>query len=583
MAFSALLCAVFLLVLFQPYCEGFDFTFESNLSTSMAAKDARESCAVLRCSEKLATRLSTSDEQRKVRALFTYRKQAHLGLATGKWELIASVTTSSPAQNQVSDGLTVNGKLLEKEANLTLELFKDRDCRFTEFACFAELEDSEGRKSVKRSLAGNDVVSESFDNFKFEAARLPTVGVASPAGKQPESPGVMPQLVTSLNLKLDLMQSTLADSLRVLENRLEDKVSSLQASVSDKMIELKSNVGDKVRESESKVFDKITQLENRLEDKLALLDTRSSAVPIRGAGSSENSVNAKINKDIAYHLAALGNSVRVIEENFTYIGDVMSKVEEVAGQCTTSPAGEKKGSGNSASEVTSLKSLTQHLITRFNAFRDSYAGGALVEVDDYFDPLGTGKKEWKLVFRGTPYINVKIYPAYKHGTGIPREVEKGCKQFNSSLPCGNHYRNHLALANWAGIYEVLFAIYKNDRVVKYVIFNARNSAYTDWFAASRVLASSWDDLTAKPHNIFSIEGETSPTYLRRFFMNFDYNNGCDGFRGWFYAADALPGGCASDKTLAHPKFLFASGKTFAVWTSPQAELADAIGVFLKYE
>ena len=144
-----------------------------------------------------------------------------------------------------------------------------------------------------------------------------------------------------------------------------------------------------------------------------------------------------------------------------------------------------------------------------NTFTEAYAGGALAPVDEVFDPLGTGKKEWRLAFRGTAYNNVQVYPAYVHGTGIPVEVEKGCKQFNDSLRCVNHYRSRDALDNWARVAEVLFAIYKDNELVKKVIFNGKGSTYTNWFTADRVIHSSWVDLTTRPHNYFSLAGDRS--------------------------------------------------------------------------
>ncbi|GFO26627.1 hypothetical protein PoB_005313200 [Plakobranchus ocellatus] len=96
-------------------------------------------------------------------------------------------------------------------------------------------------------------------------------------------------------------------------------------------------------------------------------------------------------------------------------------------------------------------------------------------VDEYFDFSGTGKKEWRLAFKAVAYNNVPLYPAYIHGTGIPLEVEDGCKQFNYSLPCVNHYRNKDALENWQNVDRVLFAVYVKDKMVKWIIFDARVS------------------------------------------------------------------------------------------------------------
>ncbi|RUS77939.1 hypothetical protein EGW08_014313 [Elysia chlorotica] len=111
-------------------------------------------------------------------------------------------------------------------------------------------------------------------------------------------------------------------------------------------------------------------------------------------------------------------------------------------------------------------------VKRVSTTTDKLSGAVVslgVKADEYFDPLGTGKKEWRLVFRATAYNNVPVYPAYIHGSGIPTQVELGCKQFNHSLPCMNHYRNRQAIDNWANVDEVLFAVYVKDEMVKYII------------------------------------------------------------------------------------------------------------------
>ncbi|GFR59241.1 hypothetical protein ElyMa_001789300 [Elysia marginata] len=200
----------------------------------------------------------------------------------------------------------------------------------------------------------------------------------------------------------------------------------------------------------------------------------------------------------------------------------------------------------------------------------------------YFDVLGTGKKDWRLVFRGTAHNNVQVYPAYLHGTGIPADVEEGCMQFNPSLPCTNHYRNADALDNWANVDKVLLVLYVNGQKVKHIMFNGVGSTNINWFAGGKLIESSWSDLKTTRHNIFSIQGDGRARLLRRFYINHRYG-GCNNDKGWFVAADAVPGACHWEKKEAAPAFLYAKGDTLAWWKfSDQVANADVMGIFVKY-
>ncbi|RUS89592.1 hypothetical protein EGW08_002610 [Elysia chlorotica] len=271
--------------------------------------------------------------------------------------------------------------------------------------------------------------------------------------------------------------------------------------------------------------------------------------------------------------------------NLSSYDESLAKVETIVDKWTVATTAEDATLTGLVSGVSSLYNLTLNLVSQITTLTNSYAGGALVPVEEFSDPFGIGKKEWKLVFRGTAYNNVEVYPAYLYGTGIPIEVEEGCKQFTRSLPCVNHYRNGEAFDNWVGIDEVLFAIYKDGQMVQNVLFNGKGSTYTNWFSANRVISSSWNDLTSQPHNFFSIEGylHTSAGETRRFHINRDYDRGCDGFQGWFTVKDTVINGCAAENTVAMPMFQYAAAKTFAAWNGENVDRADAIGIFLKYE
>ena len=59
------------------------------------------------------------------------------------------------------------------------------------------------------------------------------------------------------------------------------------------------------------------------------------------------------------------------------------------------------------------------------------------------------------------------------------------------------------------ILQVLFSVYKNGSEVNRIIFNGTGSTNLDWFAPSRVLSSTWTDLTAgQSYRYFSVYGHT---------------------------------------------------------------------------
>ncbi|GFO46697.1 collagen alpha-4(vi) chain [Plakobranchus ocellatus] len=592
----------------------FDFTLEHSVSVPSDDSNARQPCGVLQCNETLS-KASTdqSSSSRQLRSLTVYKKVTTGN--TGRWEKLASITSDHTSESKMSNGARIFGEITSHHAHLTLDLVDAHDCQSGQFSCAVSMEDSQGRISVKNSLVGKGVDPDSSEDLDFGNTK-DSLGHVKKRDEQASSAETSPRLMTSFQTKLDWIESQLENAMRNLENRLEDKVGDLKTAVIDRIDRVENYIENDLDKTESRT----DKLENRLEDKLEQLDTRVTETLLLTKAITYNNDNTNnylatkidglenrlkddlsqlgscvtgiIKKDendkdtgerLFQQLATVVSTVQSIEKNISCPGDQRDQAKVDAGQSALTLSAENTKLSQLVTSVASLNDLTQHLVTRVQTFSNSYAGGTLVPVDEFSDPLGSGKKEWRLVFRGTAYNNVALYPAYMHGTGIPLEVEQGCKQFNKSLPCVNHYRNQDAVDNWVKIDEVLFAIYKDDKIVKRVVFNGRGSTYTNWFHVGRVILSSWDDLTTQPHNIFSIVGETSPNGLRRFFMSLDYDRGCDGYRGWFFAFDLLDGGCAAEKTVAIPTFLYAVGNTFAVWTSANKALADAIGIFVKYE
>ncbi|XP_059179703.1 uncharacterized protein LOC131958604 [Physella acuta] len=190
--------------------------------------------------------------------------------------------------------------------------------------------------------------------------------------------------------------------------------------------------------------------------------------------------------------------------------------------------------------------------------------------------------EWTLAFRGTAYIGKSVYAAYKNGTGIPSEVEPGCKQVTSPLPCSNHYRNSEVFNNWDRVKEVSFIVYSNYKRVKEILFDGTSTTYMTWFDKSKVKFSTWTKIKTDTTNMFSIAGDIRPIISRVFFINNVYG-GCPGDKGWFVAVDkAETGACAWEKADKLPVFKYSRQSSPENWNTGDVAIADMFAIFVKF-
>lgn len=612
---------MFLYLMFLAFSEGFDLTLLHNTpddATDRLGSSPRQPCAWLQCSESLADAGGSRDQlnqTRQLSSLNVYKARVGGDGTREPWQRLASLTPRQPSVDRVSDAMKVTGQLGDQKATISVKLFKAHDCHESQFSCVVASVDHQGQSTVKQSLVGQGLNTQAVPDIGPQFHQTNGEGSSGMSSLSDENRAGA-AVMQFLGLKLDSVHSGLGDSLKRLENRLEDKLGDQGTTVDRKLAELDRSVEWKLGALDLK----IASLQNRLEDKLVEIDRKVDQAlgQNKPTGSADtdiceelaskldvlvakqvdnrkqlNECVAKVTKlsgvaenrsmeKLFTEVASLSKSLKFVAENISAFDDRVGKLETDTGQCTQAVTGQSNVLTSLVSSASDLTHNTNTLVSMVGAFKNDYGGGSLVPVDEYFDLLDTGKKEWRLAFRGTPYIDVKIYPAYIHGTGIPVEVEEGCKQFNQSLPCSSHYRNKHAFDNWVGIDQVMFAVFKGDNLVHRVIFNGKRSSPTTWFSPHLVLDSSWRDLTSKSHTVFSLAGEVTTSVQRRFFMNFDYQGNCAGFRGWFYAHD-LHDGCPADRTLAVPMFRYATGDTLAVYASADSSEADAIGVFLKYE
>ncbi|KAI8735423.1 hypothetical protein BgiBS90_036557 [Biomphalaria glabrata] len=189
---------------------------------------------------------------------------------------------------------------------------------------------------------------------------------------------------------------------------------------------------------------------------------------------------------------------------------------------------------------------------------------------------------WTLAFRGTSAIHKSVFDAYKTGTGIPANVESGCKQVDSSKPCTNHYRNNEVLNNWKGVNKVAFVLYEKNALVAYMVFDGRGTDNMNWFSQEKLELSSWTDLKTSSYNFFSIEGDLRPSNLiyRRFIVNKFYG-GCGGDLGWFSAADFMPSYCPWEGANNYPSFAYVKGSNSTNWSTGKVGYADVMAIYVN--
>lgn len=141
-----------------------------------------------------------------------------------------------------------------------------------------------------------------------------------------------------------------------------------------------------------------------------------------------------------------------------------------------------------------------------------------------------------------------------------------------------HYRDK-GIDTWThhNIRYLKFALYKERREVAYVIFDAAGSSKSNWFAGSRVLSSSWPDLTAQSsYNYFSIEGFAN--YNRRFYINRQHG-GCDNDLGHVAVSEMPVKRCDWDTYPAYPQFLYSATSSVNRWNRLQYGQADYLAIF----
>ncbi|XP_076471834.1 uncharacterized protein LOC143301430 [Babylonia areolata] len=201
-----------------------------------------------------------------------------------------------------------------------------------------------------------------------------------------------------------------------------------------------------------------------------------------------------------------------------------------------------------------------------------------------------------LVFRVQAGLNQSAYARYMDTNNANDDDDAidldfaiwyGCTSIDGRLPCDRHFRSRI-LDKWEHlpIEEVRVALYKDGVEVKYFLFNATNTSFTDWFNRARLLSGSYTDLKNAQYAYFSIEGEVKAA--RRFFIHKKFN-GCGSDDGWMVIVDKPDPNCGETWEWewnggSYPTIIYCPSNThcqFQPGTGSGAEKADLMTISVR--
>ncbi|KAK7102772.1 uncharacterized protein [Littorina saxatilis] len=199
------------------------------------------------------------------------------------------------------------------------------------------------------------------------------------------------------------------------------------------------------------------------------------------------------------------------------------------------------------------------------------------------DPVYT-EGGWALAFRATSAIGQSVWDTWHHdGRHDDTNEMQACLLPVSSAACTAHFRSYV-MDRWTNIDQVRIRLYRTDSVVAEMTFDGQGSTRISWLDISRLLTSSWTDMTSSsPHNCFSLTG--LDWVYRRFYLS-KFEAGCENDTGWLTVADTHPtpsvyGQCPWDYSQPLPALLYSPLSTAVRWQW-EAAVADFMVVHVTF-
>eukprot|EP00105_Crassostrea_gigas_P043318 XP_019927466.1 PREDICTED: uncharacterized protein LOC105339732 isoform X2 [Crassostrea gigas] len=186
----------------------------------------------------------------------------------------------------------------------------------------------------------------------------------------------------------------------------------------------------------------------------------------------------------------------------------------------------------------------------------------------------------ELMFRATPGVGLSVKDSWL-GNIIPPTAQDTCISMKNTS-CSTHYRNpRVDIWESLSISQVTLELYKHGSKVAFIAFDGKDSTIENWFNSSRILNSSWSNVTPSTiYNYFSIKGHSECS--RSFFVNTHYHN-CSVDTGYMVVVDPPTACCPWENVPNKPQFFYSAADGTVTYQSGSTDLgtAEVMAVFVN--
>ncbi|XP_034329117.2 uncharacterized protein [Magallana gigas] len=193
---------------------------------------------------------------------------------------------------------------------------------------------------------------------------------------------------------------------------------------------------------------------------------------------------------------------------------------------------------------------------------------------------------WILIYRGQSGGNHSDYLSFiSNGTSDETNEnvnDEHCTSITKSPLCTTNYRTSL-IDRWQslGNFKVNVSLYKNGTKVAEVVFNGTGTSQVSWFSPSKILSSSWSDVTPnQTYNYFSLEGDVDAGQWRNFQIWKSYG-GCPIDIFWMSSSYAEPGKLCPREQTSTKQYFYCPETTQCKFDQGAHEVADVMTVSIK--
>ncbi|KAL8593799.1 hypothetical protein ACOMHN_063996 [Nucella lapillus] len=233
-----------------------------------------------------------------------------------------------------------------------------------------------------------------------------------------------------------------------------------------------------------------------------------------------------------------------------------------------------------------------------------YSFGSTVSAEsgsDNFSPQPSDVRDgdWILVFRAqrgldTTYSERHMWTTWNNdsvrsdGEGQLSSLARDCYSPHAAS-CPHFFRSRW-ISDWPqDVLQVRLALFTGGVQKAEMIFNGSGSTRESWYNTTRLVSSTWTDMTpGDPNNYISIRGQLAE---HRLFVASTTEDGnlCDQMLGWLLVDGQVVNRCPfdvkatvnPDGTFTSPQFLYSTGPTKINFIDGTYGLADVMAIFIK--